>query len=59
MKKVSILIPVYNEEKMLPLLEPEVKKLIDSQKNKYEWEVVVVTAGSKDNSRVILKDTCT
>ena len=58
MKKVSILIPVYNEEKMLPLLEPEVKKLIDSQKNKYEWEVVFVNDGSKDNSLVILKDIC-
>ena len=58
MKKVSILIPVYNEEKMLPLLEPEVKKLMDSQKNKYEWEVVFVNDGSKDNSLVILKDIC-
>lgn len=58
MKKVSILIPVYNEEKMLPLLEPEVKKLIDSQKNKYEWEVVFVNDGSKDNSLVMLKDIC-
>lgn len=58
MKKVSILIPVYNEEKMLPLLEPEVKKLMDSQKNKYEWEVVFVNDGSKDNSLVMLKDIC-
>lgn len=58
MKKVSILIPVYNEEKMLPLLEPEVKKLMDSQKNKYEWEVVFVNDGSKDNSLVIIKDIC-
>lgn len=58
MKKVSILIPVYNEEKMLPLLEPEVKKLMDSLKDKYEWEVVFVNDGSRDNSLVMLKDIC-
>lgn len=58
MKKVSILIPVYNEEKMLPLLEPEVKKLMDTLKDKYEWEVVFVNDGSRDNSLVMLKDIC-
>ena len=58
MKKVSILIPVYNEEKMLPLLEPEVKKLMDTLKDKYEWEVVFVNDGSRDNSLAMLKDIC-
>ena len=41
MKKVSILIPVHNEEKMLPLLYKELRKLIDAQTN-YNWEVLFV-----------------
>lgn len=58
MKKVSILIPVYNEEKMLPLLVPEVMKLMDGESSRYEWEVVFVNDGSKDRSLDMLKGIC-
>lgn len=54
MKKVSILIPVHNEEKMLPLLYKELRKLIDAQTN-YNWEVLFVNDGSSDNSLNIIK----
>ena len=54
MKKVSILIPCYNEGKSLPLLYPELKKLMDSQKE-YEWEALFVNDGSKDNTISIIK----
>ena len=54
MKKVSILVPCYNEEKSLPLLYPELKKLMDSQ-CKYEWEVLFVNDGSRDNTISIIK----
>lgn len=49
MKKVSVLVPCYNEEKSLPLLYPELKMLMDSQLS-YEWEVLFVNDGSKDNT---------
>lgn len=55
MKKVSILVPCYNEEASLPLLYPELKKLMDSQIN-YEWEVLFVNDGSRDNTLAIIKE---
>ena len=54
MKKVSILVPCYNEEKSLPLLYPELKKLMD-ERTDYEWEVLFVNDGSKDNTQNIIK----
>lgn len=54
MKKISILIPCYNEEQSLPLLYPELKKLMDGEVM-YEWEVLFVNDGSKDNTLNIIK----
>lgn len=54
MKKISILIPAYNEEKSLPLLYPELKSLMDSE-NHYEWEILFVNDGSKDNTLNLIK----
>ena len=54
MKKISILIPCYNEEKSLPLLYPELLKLMDSQPN-YEWELMFVNDGSVDGTLQELK----
>ena len=49
MKKISILIPCYNEEKSLPLLYPELVKLMDANQN-YEWELMFINDGSRDNT---------
>ena len=54
MKKITILVPCYNEEKSLPLLYPELKSLMDSQA-KYDWEVLFVNDGSKDNTLNLIK----
>lgn len=54
MKKISILIPTYNEEKSLPLLYPELKILMDEQKQ-YKWEILFVNDGSRDSSLNIIK----
>jgi len=54
MKKITILVPCYNEEKSLPLLYPELKTLMDSQSN-YEWEVLFVNDGSRDNTLNLIK----
>lgn len=54
MKKVSILVPCYNEEKSLPLLYPELKSLMESQTS-YEWEVLFVNDGSKDGTFNIIQ----
>ena len=49
MKKISILIPCYNEEKSLPLLYPELVKLMDGMPA-YEWELMFVNDGSADGT---------
>ena len=54
MKKISILIPCYNEEPSLPLLFPELAKLMDSNPN-YDWELLFVNDGSRDNTLEILR----
>ena len=54
MKKVTLLIPCYNEENSLPLLYQELKKLMDSHSN-YDWEILFVNDGSKDKTIQILR----
>ena len=53
-KKVSILIPCYNEEKSLPLLYGELLQVINNQKN-YDWEILFVNDGSKDSTLLVIK----
>ena len=54
MKKISVLIPCYNEEKTLPLLYPELVKLMEGLPD-YEWEIMFVNDGSADNTLHILQ----
>ena len=54
MKKISILIPCYNEEKSLPLLYPELVKLMDGNPA-YEWELMFVNDGSRDDTLKVLQ----
>lgn len=52
-KKISLVIPCYNEEKNIPLFYKECLKAY--QKTKYKFELVFVNDGSKDNSIEELK----
>lgn len=54
MKKVTILIPCYNEEKSLPLLYDKLSELMASHEE-YQWELLFVNDGSKDHTLTILK----
>lgn len=55
MKKVTLLIPVYNEEETLKLLYERLNKLMNSVRN-YQFEVLFVNDGSKDTTLSIIKD---
>ena len=55
MKKVSVLVPCYNEEASLPLLYTELVKVMDSCKL-YDWEVFFINDGSRDNTLSVIKD---
>ena len=49
MKKVTLLIPVYNEEAMLPALYKRLIELIN-RNNTYEWEILFINDGSSDGT---------
>lgn len=55
MKKISIIIPAYNEEESLPSLYERLSKLMNQIDN-YEFEVLFVNDGSKDKTIQIIKD---
>ena len=56
MKKIdlSIVVPCYNEEKNVELFYNETTKLFDN--TKYEYEIIFVNDGSKDNTYMKLKE---
>ena len=49
MKKITILVPAYNEEESLPFLYERVSKIMNEVKD-YEFELLFVNDGSKDNT---------
>ncbi len=55
MKKITIIVPAYNEEESLPFLYDRLEKLINSIDN-YEFEILFVNDGSKDNTLNLIKE---
>ena len=51
---VSLVIPIYNEEEILPLLHSEIRKAMDPTGE--EWEVVFVNDGSRDRSLALMQE---
>jgi len=47
-KLISLIVPIYNEEKNIPVLYENVKKVIDS--TPHLWEMIFVNDGSRDGS---------
>ena len=61
MKKISLLIPVYNEEASLDALHAALRPLLNNEHpglagRKYDWEVILVDDGSHDSSLSKLKE---
>ena len=55
MKKITIIIPAYNEEESLPHLYERLEKLMNSMEH-YEFEILFVNDGSKDNTINLIKE---
>ena len=55
MKKITIIIPAYNEEESLPFLYERLEKLMNDIKN-YEFEILFVNDGSKDKTIQLIKE---
>ena len=57
MKKISLVIPMYNEEAMVSLLFDTLEeKVIETLKGQYEVEVVAINDGSKNKTLELLKE---
>ena len=55
MKKITVIIPAYNEEESLPPLYERLEKLMSSMEH-YEFEILFVNDGSKDNTINLIKE---
>lgn len=54
MKKISIVIPCYNEEESIPLFYQEISKIFKNLNN-YKYELIFINDGSRDKTIDILK----
>lgn len=52
-KKISVIVPCYNEEESLPIFYEEITKVIKQMKTKFE--IIFVNDGSKDKTLEILR----
>lgn len=53
-KKITILLPAYNEEASIGLLKEKMLE-VASQNPDYDWEFLIVNDGSKDNTLQLIK----
>ena len=53
-KKISVIVPCYNEEEAIPLFYKEIKKVIENIKAKFE--IIFINDGSSDNTLEILRN---
>lgn len=58
MKKISILIPTYNEEENVVPLSQEIIKLFKGELKSYDYEIMFIDNYSKDKTRIYLLKLC-
>ena len=55
-RKITIMVPCYNEQDSLPLFYEALGKIMqDERLSEYEWELLFINDGSKDNTLAVLK----
>lgn len=52
MKKISVLVPMYNEQEVLPALFSRLSAVMDSMPQ-FDWEALFVNDGSRDNTLAV------
>ncbi len=58
MKKISILIPCYNEEENVGPMSKAIVELFETQLSAYDYELVFIDNDSKDRTRELLRQIC-
>lgn len=56
MKKLSIIVPCYNEEESIPIFYEEICKVLKKLSKRVESEIIFINDGSKDKSLDIMKN---
>ena len=57
-KKVSVLIPCYNEQENVGPMSEAIVSLFEKELKQYEYELVFIDNDSKDNKRPLLREIC-
>ena len=58
MKKISIIIPCYNEEENIEAMYGALKNLFDTELTSYDYEFIFIDNDSRDKTREILRELC-
>lgn len=58
MKKISIVVPCYNEEENVLPLSNEIRKIFHEQLKDYQYEIIFIDNDSKDGTREIIRQLC-
>ncbi len=58
MKKVSILIPCYNEQDNVVPMSDAIVNLFENELVKYDYELLFIDNDSQDNTRILLRQLC-
>lgn len=58
MKKISVIIPCYNEEENIEAVYKALKNIFESKLASYDYEFIFIDNDSRDNSRKILRNLC-
>lgn len=58
MKKISILIPCYNEEENVVPISKAIVEEVGNSLSQYDYEIVFIDNDSKDNTRPLLREIC-
>lgn len=58
MKKISVLIPCYNEEENVVAMSKAIISELKDKLSKYDYEIIFIDNDSTDNTRVLLRNIC-
>src|ERR1700733_7418271 len=56
---ISVIVPCYNEQAILPINLTTIINYLDSKSHKYRWEIIIINDGSKDKTGAIANEFAT
>ena len=58
MKKISIMVPTYNEEENVELMYEALKNVFEKELKSYQYEILFIDNKSKDKTRELIRKIC-